>query len=278
MTIYDQNGIAPCMPARHAVVLVTLAIGLLPAVVSAQVCPVTKAAIISTAGDSNGLGSGSQSFAVPPGYERVTGRVRFLSNEWPDWYGSKYNDTYLARLTAPGKLVVLASGNLNSSSWGPGLLGFNGAAPEVHYDVGLSGLTGKTVTLSYEVRDVGDLIYDSALAIDAVHVHRTRDFVPAGGGTLNADGTLAGSYGQTVRLTFRNVNVLGTTINVTASPTGESYGGILLPQQSVTYTFARWGSEPMSWSFDVSTQSDAFIVTYGLESTWVEGMPSNPCQ
>lgn len=250
----------------------------LSAGVYADSCPVTQAAVISNAGDQNGLGSLSQSFTIPPAYESLSGRVRFLSNEWPTWYGTEYNDTYLVRLTTPGKLSVLASGNVNSSTWSSGILGYNGKAPEVTFTEDLSGMAGQVANLHYEVRDVGDLLVDSALAIDAMRVFRTQQYVPAGGGSLNSNGTISGAFGQGVKLTFKNINVLGTTLRVKDnSPFGESYGIILLPQQSVTFTFSRFGEEPMGWSFDVSTVSDAFIVTYEIESTWTQGMPVNPC-
>lgn len=244
----------------------------------AEECPVTQAAVISTAGNSNGLGSLSQAFVVPPGYETMTGRVRFLSNEWPTWYGSQYNDTYLATLTAPGKSLILASGNVNSSAWTSGTLGYNGKATERNFTADLSALVGKTVNLNYEVRDVGDLYVDSALAVDGMKVVRTQQYLPAGGGTLNSNDTISGTYGQVVKLTFKNLNVLGTTIQVSdKTPFGETQGRILLPLESVTFTFSRFGEEPMGWSFDISTNSDAFIVGYSIESTWVEGMPNNPC-
>jgi len=130
---------------------------------SAEECLVTQAAVISTAGDTNGLGSLSQAFVVPPGYETMSGRVRFLSSEWPTWYGTEYNDTYLARLTAPGKSVILASGNVNSSTWSSGVLGFNGKAPEKNFTVDLSALVGKTANIHYEVRDVGDLLVSNCI-------------------------------------------------------------------------------------------------------------------
>jgi len=244
----------------------------------ASECPVTKAVLVSNQGDSNGLGAISQSFMIPPGYESINGRVRFLSNEWPQWYGTQYNDTYLARFSAPGKVAVLAAGNVNSSSWSAGVGGYNGKTPEITYTLDAAGLAGKTGTLHYEVRDVGDLVVDSALAVDAVKVVRTQQFVPAGGGSLSGNGTISGNFGQAVKLTFKNVNVLGTTLYVKDnSPFGETKSLILLPQQSVTFTFARFGEEPMGWSFDVSTVSDAFVTTYGIESTWAEGMPVNPC-
>lgn len=242
-------------------------------------CPVTKAAVISTAPEgTNTLGSLAQAFVVPPGYETIRGRVRFLSNEWPVWFGSEFNDTYLVRFAAPGRSAVLASGNVNSSSWSAGTLGYNGQTPARSYTLDVSGLAGQTATLNYEVRDVGDALVSSALAIDAVEVVRTEQYLPAGGGSLAGNGSITGVFGQGVKLTFKNINVLGTTLRVRdTSPFGESKGVILLPQQSVTFTFSMWGKEPIGWNFEVSTVSDAFIVTYSIESTWVQGMPPNPC-
>lgn len=243
-------------------------------------CPVTQAAIVSNAGSQSAKGTLSQAFIVPPAYEQVSGRLRFLSNEWPQYYGTEYNDTYLARLTAPGKVEIIASGNVNSSTWSSGLLGYNGATPEITYNTDLSGLVGKTVQLAYEVQDVGDTIVDSALAVDAVQILRTEQFVPVEGqgGALTGDATISGSFGQAVKLTFTNQNILGTTIAVKdTSPFGQTKESIILPQQSVTFTFSSFGEEPMGWNFDVSTNSDAFVVSYGVESTWTDGMPPNPC-
>lgn len=139
---------------------------------------------------------------------------------------------------------------------------------------------GQTVQLAYEVQDVGDTIVDSALAVNAVQVIRTDQFLPVAGqgGALTGASTISGSFGQAVKLTFTNQNILGTTISVKdASPFGQTKESIILPQQSVTFTFVALGEEPMGWDFDVSTNSDAFVVSYGVESTWTEGMPQNPC-
>lgn len=250
---------------------------IIPSIANAQTeCPMTQAAVISTAGNSNALGSISQSFIVPPGYETISGRVRFLSNEYPVWYGTAYNDTYLVRISASGGSSILASGNVNSASWSSGILGYNGKTPEITFTFDAAAYVGQTVSIYFEVRDVGDTYYDSALAIDAVKVIQTQDYVHAESGNMNANGSISGLFGQGVKITFSNVNVLGTTIQVTGS-NGRFHQSIILPMGSVTFTFSRFGDEPMGWNFDIRTESDAFIVNYEVESTWVEGMPTNPC-
>lgn len=247
-------------------------------VTHASECPATDAALISNAGNERFFGSLSQSFIIPPGYETISGRLKFLSNEWPRWYGSEFNDTYLARFSAPGKVSILASGNVNSSEWVESSLGYNGETPEINYNLDVSGAVGKVATLYYEVRDVGDSSIASALAIDGVKVIRTHQYVSGEGGAFSRPGIISGLYGQAVKITFKNVNVVGTTISVKDnSPFGETKQLILAPQQEATFLFTRGGSEPMNWSFNVSTLSDAFLVDYKVESTWVDGMPNNPC-
>ncbi|HKU76265.1 MAG TPA: papain-like cysteine protease family protein [Pyrinomonadaceae bacterium] len=80
--------------------------------------------------------------------------------------------------------------------------------------------------------------------------------------------------GQGMWFKIRNTNVLGTTIRITdqARQTKQS---IILPASSVEFLFAIFGNEPMGWRFDISTESDAFMVTWELWSTWVPGMPPN---
>ena len=77
-----------------------------------------------------------------------------------------------------------------------------------------------------------------------------------------------------MRFFLKNRNVLGTTIRITAQ-TGESHGVVLLPLGSAVLTFSRFGGEPMSWQFDVATNSDVFFVEWTLCSTWVPGDPDN---
>jgi len=132
------------------------------------------------------------------------------------------------------------------------------------------------VTIYYEVRDVVDTYYASALAIDAVKVKRTQDYILAESGNMNDNGSISGSFGQAVRITFSNVDVLGTTIQVTGS-NGAFRQSHILPMGSLTFDFYDFGEEPMKWNFDIRTKSSTFIVNYEVESTWVEEMPANPC-
>ncbi len=97
---------------------------------------------------------------------------------------------------------------------------------------------------------------------------------PLDAGSWNGNSHWEGQGGQLMRFTVNNANVLGTTITIAAN-SGESHSSIIAPMGSVDLEFSVFGAEPMGWSFDISTESDAFIVTWSLCSTWVPGDPPN---
>lgn len=93
-------------------------------------------------------------------------------------------------------------------------------------------------------------------------------------GVWNSNTTLTVQGGQAMWFKIRNTNVLGTTISIT-DQARQNKQSIILPLTSVEFVFSIFGSEPMGWRFDVSTNSDAFMVTWELWSTWVAGDPPN---
>lgn len=95
----------------------------------------------------------------------VSGRLRFLSQEYPEWFGSEYNDLFSVALATPQGAVVLATGNLNSSTWDAGMLGYGGAAETITFDEDLGRFAGQTVELQIHVANVADTFYDSAVAV-----------------------------------------------------------------------------------------------------------------
>lgn len=260
----------------------------------ANECPVTNSVIVSNASDRiDTAGSDEpeyvdedviegylkQTFIIPPAYEAITGQLKFLSNEWPDWFGSNYNDSYTAMLAISTLKQSLAKGNVNTSTWTASSTDFNGETPDISYQVELRGLAEQQATLTYEVKNVGDRKVDSALAVSPVKVVRTDDFVSASSGYISQGGTISGSWGASIRLSLTNRNLLGTILQIENKAGGydAKQGAIVLPGQTVSYTFSSWGSEPYAWEIDVSTLSDAMLVEYEIESTWISGMPVNPC-
>lgn len=90
----------------------------------------------------------------------------------------------------------------------------------------------------------------------------------SGSATLNYEG------GQVMHFQIKNTNILGTTIKISSNLSGDQ-SLIILPQQTIDLRFDCFGSEPMGWSFDVSTDSDAFIVVWKLFASWLPGDPQN---
>ena len=93
-------------------------------------------------------------------------------------------------------------------------------------------------------------------------------------GGWNANTGLRISGGQGMHFLVKNVNVLGTTLTITATNDGESHSAIILPQATADLNFSLFGAEPIDWQFQIETDSDAFIVTWCLYSTWVPTVPS----
>ena len=94
-------------------------------------------------------------------------------------------------------------------------------------------------------------------------------------GSWNSDTTYVKKGGMTMKFEVKNINVLGTTLTI-ASNYGGSQSKIIPPFSTIEFSFDCFRNEPMTWNFDISTNSDAFIVTWVLYSTWITGDPPNP--
>ncbi|MBX3252519.1 MAG: hypothetical protein KF862_00150 [Chitinophagaceae bacterium] len=94
-------------------------------------------------------------------------------------------------------------------------------------------------------------------------------------GSWNSNTTYTRSGGMTMKFEVKNINLLGTTLTI-ASNHGGTQSRIIPPLSTMDFEFSKFGSEPMGWSFQISTASDAFIVTWELYSTWIPGDPPNP--
>ena len=93
-------------------------------------------------------------------------------------------------------------------------------------------------------------------------------------GSWNGATTKSYQGGQGMHYQLKNVNVLGTTITINSN-LGGNKSLLILPQQTADMQFDCFGTEPMGWTFDISTDSDAFIVAWSLYSTWIPGDPPN---
>lgn len=122
---------------------------------------------LETAGNQAAMSS--YSFVVTEG-GNVSGRLTFLSNEYPEYFGTQYNDLYSVTLATPQGVIDLASGNLNNSSWGPGSQGYNGTATTVEFSEDLSRFAGEALNLRVYVANVEDQLYDSAVSVSDLRI------------------------------------------------------------------------------------------------------------
>jgi hypothetical protein len=94
-------------------------------------------------------------------------------------------------------------------------------------------------------------------------------------GSWNRDTVYRKKGGQNMTFKVKNINILGTTLTI-ESNIGGTKAYIIPPMRIQDFEFTCFGAEPLGWSFVITTNSDAFIVTWELYSTWIEGDPPNP--
>jgi pimeloyl-ACP methyl ester carboxylesterase len=132
---------------------------------------------------------------VPPGVNRMSFDYTFLSAESPDFVGSEFNDTFTATVTdALGPNRVIATASVNASVFHPASDTTVGPGPFQLYvdnpfgvnlvfnqpgfsqvDAGTTGVqrvdapvASGQVTVTFDIRDLGDGVLDSAVIIDNV--------------------------------------------------------------------------------------------------------------
>jgi hypothetical protein len=127
----------------------------------------------------------SREIVVPQGAKELVIDYTFLSQEYPHWVGTIYNDTFVAYVAGDTKFLVVETVTGNQGQWKDFFTPI-GNVRESHVDTGgvngkfggttgprrkripVDGCGGRTVTLVFGVSDVGDTIYDSAVAIDRI--------------------------------------------------------------------------------------------------------------
>lgn len=111
------------------------------------------------------------SFAVPAGATFVAFDFNFLSNEFPTFVGSIFNDTLRVQLTTPGGSQNTVIASVNGSSFvQAGGTGFNGMTGFATVRLDVSSFAGQpgiaNLVIDIQVTDVGDTSVDSAALVD----------------------------------------------------------------------------------------------------------------
>jgi hypothetical protein len=137
-------------------------------------------AMISS-GDGSIGGSSSaleQTFTVPLGATTLTLHYNFVSEEYPEFVGSDFNDVFLATLHTPNGSREIAFEEVNNANFyevegipcGSGDCTW-GQTGWLEASIDVAQWAGTDDTLSLTVHDVGDTIYDTIVLLDAIELH-----------------------------------------------------------------------------------------------------------
>lgn len=212
---------------------------------------------------------------VPAGANCVTFDFQFLSDEYPEWVGSAFNDAFIAELdsstwttsgstiSAPNNFAFDPSGNVVSiNSSGPIAMTPANAAGTT-YDGATPLLSAATQvspgahTLYLSIFDQGDQILDSAVFLDALHV----GFVP-NPATNCAPGAKVKNF--TMQLSPATAtNPVGTSHTVTATLT---QAGSNAPVPDASISFEVTGANAASGTATTDVNGSASFTYTGTAS------------
>ena len=123
-----------------------------------------------------------QSFLVPQGATKLTLNYNFVSEEYPHWVGSSYNDVMRITLHTPDGSREIAFEDVNNADFKPvyGIPDYvegiyigsgDGSWGETGWltaSIDVSQWAGTEDTLTITVHDVGDTIFDSIVLVDDI--------------------------------------------------------------------------------------------------------------
>ena len=136
-------------------------------------------AMISSGNGALGEASSAleQSFTVPAGATKLIIHYNFVSEEYPEWVSSQYNDVFYASLHTPDGSKEIAFEEVNSANFEP-VSGIPcgsgdctwGQTGWLEASVDVSEWAGTDDTLTLTVHDVGDTIYDTVVLLDDITI------------------------------------------------------------------------------------------------------------
>jgi len=116
-----------------------------------------------------------QSFTVPEGANKLIIHYNFISEEYPEFVGSQFNDVMCATLHTPDGSREIAFEEVNSANFQP-VSGIPcgsgdctwGQTGWITASIDVSQWAGTNDTLTLTVHDVGDTIYDTVVLLDSI--------------------------------------------------------------------------------------------------------------
>jgi len=129
------------------------------------------AMITSGTGAIGGTSSAlQQSFIVPENATTLTLKYNFVSDEYPEYVGTQFNDVFSATLITPNGSNEIAFESVNTATFQSvsGLSGTWGQTGWIEKSIDVSQWAGTSDTLTITVHDVGDSSVDSMVLVDDV--------------------------------------------------------------------------------------------------------------
>ncbi len=122
-----------------------------------------------------------QSFTVPADATKLVIHYNFVSEEYPEFVGSQYNDVFYATLHTPDGSREIAFEEVNSANFeavsgipcGSGDCTW-GQTGWLQASVDVSEWAGTDDTLTLTVRDVGDTIFDTVVLLDNIVIESSN--------------------------------------------------------------------------------------------------------
>lgn len=157
-----------------------------PTVYGVQAGTDTNAPCSNGVSNANDCVSVKFSFNVPAGMHSIAFDFNFMSAEYPEWVGDLYNDAFTVRLQSPTynypNIAIDAMGNpvtINSAFFNQPCTSLIGSGFDIYdfgggCDAGATGMLtsqapvepGETVTITFELYDIFDGMWDSAVLLD----------------------------------------------------------------------------------------------------------------
>lgn len=122
------------------------------------------AAVISNGDEQNILGEFNQAFIVSNTALKITGKIRFVTNELAPYLKS-FDDMFLISLKSSDSDLIILQGNTQMTPLQQGVGGYQFASDVIPFEVSLVNKRGQKVSLNFKVLDVDDMIVDSGIVI-----------------------------------------------------------------------------------------------------------------
>lgn len=126
--------------------------------------PLSIAALVSNSDDNEILGELKQTFIVPSNATKITGKIRFLTNELAPFRKS-FDDLFAINFKDSTSDTNILQGTVANTPLLSGVGGYQFASTIIPFEIQLTSLRGTKVTLGFKVLDEGDSMVDSALTI-----------------------------------------------------------------------------------------------------------------